>query len=72
VHITPSLVFSDVTYVDSFHDTYQFFESDDVAAFVNHHKQYDIKARYEFYQQDYTDTLPLTPTSYDLIISQYA
>ena len=72
VHITPSLIFPDVTYVDSFRNTYKFFEAEDVKKFVSKHKEYKSEARVQFYQQDYNKELPESENQFDLVISQYA
>lgn len=69
VHITPSLIFSDVTYVDSFKDTNKFFDNEEVIAFVNKKKEYEEKAKIKFIHQDYTKELPLDKESFDLILS---
>jgi len=72
VHITPSLIFSDVTYVDSFRNTYRFYEAADVKEFISSHKEYEAEASIHFYQQDYNKELPAGENQFDLIISQYA
>jgi len=71
VHITPSLVFSNVIYVDSFKNTYKFYESIDVKEYVEKNKQYKEKSTYKFYQQDYSKDLKEELGSFDTIISQY-
>ena len=72
VHITPSLIFPDVTYVDSFRNTAKFYEAEDVKEFISKHKEYDNEAKIKFYQQDYNKDLPESETQFDLVISQYA
>ena len=71
VHITPSLVFSDVIYVDSFRNTYKFYESLDVKEYIEKNKEYSEVSIYKFYQQDYINDLPEKLNSVDIIISQY-
>ena len=71
VHITPSLIFSDVTYVDSFKNTQKFYESSEVKEFIDANKEYDDKTKFEFYHQDYFKDLPEELESFDAIISQY-
>lgn len=71
VHITPSLVFSDVTYVDSFRNTNKFFDSIEVMEFIKRNKEYGEDAKFTFYYQDYFRNLPEKFNSFDLIISQY-
>lgn len=72
IHITPSLIFSDVTYVDSFKNTFKFFESSEVKEYIETNKEYKKKARFNFYQQDYSKNLPEKISSFDLVISLYA
>ncbi len=71
VHITPSLVFSDVTYVDSFRNTHKFYESDEVRVFIDKNKEYAEAVHFKFHQQDYAKPLPEELESFDLVISQY-
>lgn len=71
VHITPSLVFLDVTYVDSFRGTNKFYESQEVKEFIKTHKEYSEACIFKFYHQDYFKDLPIELESYDVVISQY-
>ena len=71
IHITPSLVFSDVTYVDSFKNTHRFFESLEVKNYIVKNKEYDEKPQYNFYHQNYLKDLPEELESFDVVISQY-
>lgn len=72
VHVTPSLIFSDVTYADSFRKTDKFFESDEVLKFVVKNKEYEEKPKYKFFHQDYYKPFEGLTQEFDLIISQYA
>jgi len=72
VHITPSLVFEYVVYIDSFRNTYKFFESSEVKEFIEKNKEYDQSPTFKFYQQDYYKKLDEEENSFDLVISQYA
>ncbi len=72
VHITPSLVFPDVTYADSFKNTFRFFNSDDVLAFVKVNKEYPEEPVIRYYQQDYKEPFTALTEEFDLVISQYA
>ena len=72
VHITPSLIFADVTYVDSFRNTQKFYESLEVREFIEKNKEYAEKAQFKFYHQDYLKDLTEDLESFDVIISQYA
>ncbi len=72
VHITPSLVFSDVTYIDSFRDTDKFFKDLKVIEYINKNKEYKKKSKIKFYHQDYYDKIPEEFESFDCIISLYS
>lgn len=71
VHITPSLVFSDVVYVDSFRNTDKFFQNQEVKQFLISNKEYRNKCKFVFYKQDYFDDLTEKMESFDAIISLY-
>ena len=72
VHITPSLVFPDVTYIDSFRNTYKFFESEDVKEFIKKNQEYPGEAKFKFYQQSFFSDFPEELESFDVVISQYS
>lgn len=72
VHITPALVFSKTTYVDSDKQAQKFFADARVLEWVTAHKMYGSKPRVEFYPLDYCEPLPLRAASFDLLLSQYA
>ena len=71
IHITPSLIFPDVTYVDSFRNTNKFYESLEIKKFIEKNKEYTEKSKFKFYLQDYSKDLPEELESFDLIISLY-
>ena len=71
VHITPSLIFPDVTYVDSFRNTQKFYQSSQIKEFIEKNKEYQEKTNLTFYHQDYCKDLPEDLKSFDVIISQY-
>lgn len=73
VHITPSFVFSNVTYADSFRNTDKFFESKDTFEFIKKYKEYFEEPTIRFYQQNYNNSfVDLKREQFDLVISQYA
>jgi hypothetical protein len=72
VHITPSLIFSNVTYADSFRNTYKFFEDKETYDFINKNKEYSEEPNVRFYQQDYNKPFNNLGKEFDLVISQYA
>ena len=71
VHVTPSLVFPDVTYNDADRRTPRFFEDERVRQYVREYREYDPEPRIEFWYGDYAE-LPGTADEFDLLISQYA
>ena len=71
VHVTPSLVFPDVTYVDSFRNTQKFYQSSQVKEFIEKNKKYQEKTNLKFHHQDYCKDLPEDLESFDVVISQY-
>lgn len=72
VHITPSLVFSQVTYADSYKNTYKFFEQQATIDFIRDNKEYPEPANFRFFQQDYNAPFGDLGKEFDLVISQYA
>lgn len=71
-HITPSLVFSDVTYADSFRNTYKFFDNPNTLEYIKSKKEYAEEPIIQFYQQDYNKEFTRLTREFDVIISQYA
>ncbi len=72
VHISPSLIFSNVTYADSFRNTYIFFEDKETYEFIDKNKEYTEEPNIRFYQQDYNNPFIELNKEFDLVISQYA
>lgn len=71
IHITPSLVFPEVVYVDSSEKFKQMIESEEAREFIEKNKQYSTKPKYAFIKQNYDNKLHID-TDFDLLISQYA
>lgn len=72
VHITPSLIFSNMVYADSFRNTYKFFQEQDTIEFIKKHKEYSEEPIIRFYQQDYNKPFKDLEIEFDMVISQYA
>mgnify|MGYP000026062657 CR=1 FL=1 len=72
VHITPSLIFSNVIYADSFKNTYKFFQAQDTIEFIKKNREYLEEPIIHFYQQDYRKPFKDLEIEFDLVISQYA
>lgn len=70
-HITPSLIFQDVTYIDSSKKLNKFFNSNELKKYIEKNKEYKRKPIIKFINQDYSKKLRLDIESFDLIISQY-
>lgn len=71
IHITPSLVFPEVVYVDSYQKFKDMVESEEARNFINKNKQYSTKSKYAFIKQNYDNKLDVE-NDFDLLISQYA
>jgi hypothetical protein len=72
VHIAPSFIFPEVTYVDSFRKSKLFFDDPAVPKYINKRKEYESDAQFSFMLKDYQKDLGLKPESFDLLISLYA
>ena len=73
VHITPSLYYPHVVYVDQSTTAAEFFsDMDGIQAYVRRNKHYKQRAYISFIAQDYTVPLPLPKGGFDLLISLYA
>ena len=70
VHITPSLFFPHVVYVDQSSTAAEFFsELDSIQTYVSRNKHYKRRAYIRFIAQDYTVPLTLPKEEFDLLIS---
>ena len=73
VHITPSLYFPHVVYIDRRPDVQTFFaDLEGVSQFIERNKYYRRSAYIRFIAQDFAAPLPLLPDSFDLLISIFA
>jgi hypothetical protein len=73
VHLTPSLIFSHVVYVDNNAAAAEFFaDEQNIQIYVKKNKRYKQSAYIRFIPQDYTTPLPLRERSFDLLIALYA
>ena len=68
-HITPSLFYPYVVYVDNYKKIRNFFTDDQVIAFIEKNKMYKEKAIMKFYFQDYKKDIEEESESFDLLIS---
>jgi hypothetical protein len=71
IHITPSLVFPEVVYVDSYQKFKKMVESEEAINFINENKQYSAASKYGFVKANYNNELEIG-NDFDLLISQYA
>lgn len=73
VHVTPSLYFPHVVYVDQSEAAEKFFSDEtSILEFVNRHKQYQQSAYIRFIRQDYFQPLPLREAGFDLLLALFA
>ncbi len=72
IHIAPSFIFPDVTYVDSFRKAQPFFDDPAIMKYINKRKVYEEDAQVTFLLEDYQKSLPFEPDTFDLLISLYA
>jgi hypothetical protein len=72
-HITPSLYFPHVVFVDKSETAAQFFADEKhLLDFVKRHKHYRQSAYIRFIHQDYSQSLPLRKGSFDLLLALFA
>ena len=73
IHVTASLVFASVVYVDNDRNAKRFFsEMNDVVSFVARHKVYGETPEMTFHGSSYEADIPEPEGSFDLLISLYA
>ena len=73
IHVTPSLYFPHVVYIDQSETSAQFFAKEtSLLEFVSRNKRYKPSAYVRFLQQDYTQPLPLREGTFDLLLSLFA
>jgi hypothetical protein len=67
--VIPSLVFSNVVYVDSYKKTKKFFQDKNISNFIREHKQYKEKSYIVFHLDDYNKDFGERIDYFDLLIS---
>lgn len=72
VHITPSLVFPSVTYIDTDKRAKTFFNNPEVYDYIDRHKIYTERSSIVFIPEDYRKSPQDISEEYDLLISLYA
>ena len=73
VHITPSLYFPHVVYVDQSQAAARFFvDQTPLLEFVNRNKHYKQSTYIRFIQHDYSQPLPIMEVTFDLLLSLFA
>lgn len=68
-HITPSLVFPEVVYIDNMKSSEITFKDKYTKKFINQYKFYDEKSELRFHLTDYRKIPNEKPSSFDLLIS---
>lgn len=72
-HVTPSLYFPHVVYVDQSDAAAAFFADErSIAEFVSRNKHYTQSAYVRFIQQDYSTSLPLVENNFDYLFALFA
>ena len=69
IHITPSLVFPRVVYVDTFSKMKQFFTNPEVLTYITKNSTIKNKPEIVFHQSDYNKDFDESKNSFDLLIS---
>ena len=69
LHVTPSLVFPEVCYVDSLKDICKALANPDLLEYISSHKNYPEDASVQCYQEDYRSFDSESEASFDLLIS---
>jgi hypothetical protein len=69
IHVTPSLVFPYVVYVDLFSKMEKFFTNSELLGYIKKHTQYRTKPRLDFHQSDYQKKFGEKEASFDLLLS---
>jgi hypothetical protein len=73
IHITPSLFFSHVVYIDQSEQAARFFAGESIILdYINLHKHYRRSAYIRFIRQDYSKPLPLREGAFDLLLALFA
>lgn len=73
VHVTPSLYFPHVVYVDQSDAAKEFFEDERVVLeFLNRHKLYRQSTYIRFIRQNYSQPLPVRESGFDLLLALFA
>jgi hypothetical protein len=73
VHITPSLYFPHIVYVDQSESAAEFFANEEaILEFVNRHKYYKQSAYLRFIRRDYSRSLALQDERFDLLLALFA
>ena len=72
IHITPSLVFPVVTYLDTDKRAKAFFDDPTIYDYISKHKVYENDPEISFYSGNYMKNILELRRDFDLLISQYA
>ena len=72
VHITPSFFIKNMTYIDNDKRISKFFNSDNLIDFIEENKTYEGMPVILGIQADYSSTLPIEESSFDIMFSFYA
>ena len=69
IHLTPSLVFPYVVYIDNFAKMESMFSDPELLEYIGTNSEIDGEANIKVHQMDYRGEIPEEKTSFDLLIS---
>jgi hypothetical protein len=69
IHVTPTIVFHHVVYVDLFSKMEKNFTNSELLEYIEKHSEYQIKPKLVFHKSDYREDFGETKDSFDLLIS---
>ena len=72
IHVSPSFIFSEVTYIDSDKNAKKYFQSNDLNQLVQTKKEYHEDPKITFFGLSYENQIAELQNKFDLLISQYA
>ena len=72
IHVSPSFIFSEVTYIDSDKNAKKYFQSNDLNQLVQTKKEYPEDPKITFFGLSYENQIAELQNKFDLLISQYA
>ena len=72
LHITPSFIFPETVYIDTYSKAKSFFKMKSLTPFISNNKRYDQEPNVRYLPIDYKNKIDEKDNYFDLLISQYA